>query len=447
MPRILFESRIKFIAFLLIIPLTCASAIIKKTASAEKKDARVRVIKNSNGTWELLVNNKPYFIKGVVFSPVKIGEDPGSASMRDWMYYDDNNDEINDVAFQSWLDTNANNKKDANEEDIGDFRLLKEMGCNTIRLYHVPSDNPILGDIYKSNSSTALQFGHPVNKELLRKLYKDFGIMVIMGNFVGSWTIGSGASWDEGTDYNNPRHVENIKKSVKAMVLDNKDEPYVLMWLLGNENNIADWSRCNAKAAPKAYAKLIGQLAEMIHKLDPQHPVAVCDGDSFNTLPAYAKYAQEIDILAFNSYRGAFGFGNLWKECKRTFDKPVFISEFGAAAYNINTGEEEDYQLNYINGCWRDIVQNSSRYYEKGKKLSGNSLGAVVFDWIDRWYMDGSPSGHNPGRRYFNSPDNLRHEEWFGIVSMGDGNDWLLRHKRKTYNYLKDIWSRDNFSF
>lgn len=410
----------------------------------EEKGARVKVIKYNNGAWELLVNNKPYFIKGVIFTPVKIGESPDMSTMRDWMYYDDNNDGINDAAYQTWVDKNKNNKKDSDENVIGDFQLLKDMGCNTIRTYHIASNNPILGDLYKKSLGTALQFNHPVNKQLLRKLYNDYGIMVIMGNFAGSWTIGSGASWEEGTDYTNPKHRENIKKSVRAMVLDNKDEPYVLMWLLGNENNIAAWSRCNAMTESETYAKLIGEIADMIHELDPEHPVAVCDGDNFNTLRQYAKYAESIDIIAYNSYRGKYGFGHLWREVKRIFDRPIFISEYGIFAYNKEVGEEEDFQLEYAKGCWRDIERNSAEYYgdtaKKGLKSAGNSIGGTAFDWLDRWYMDGTPYKHNPGLRLWNSPDGLRHEEWFGIMSMGDGSDSLMRQKRKVYNYFKNVW-------
>ena len=408
----------------------------------QERGGKVKVVQCHNGTWQLLVNEKPYLIKGTVFGPVKIGEDPSEATMHDWMQYDDNGDGVNDIAYQTWLDTNKNNKKDPTERIYGDFKLLKEMGCNTIRLYHVPSDNPILGDIYKKDSSTALQFDHAVNKELLNQLYKDYGIMVIMGNFLGSWTIGSGASWEKGTDYTNPKHCANIKKSVKAMVLDNKDEPYVLMWLLGNENNIANWSHCNAKSQPEAYAKLIGELTDMIHKLDPEHPVAVCDGDNFNTLRQYAKYSKEIDIIAYNSYRGKYGFGSLWKGSKSILDKPIFISEFGLFAYNSKVGEDEDLQLEYNKKCWQDIVLNSKEQYRSDNNYAGNCIGGVVFDWVDRWYMDGTPYEHNPGTQYWSaSPDHLQHEEWFGIVSMGNGSDTLMRQKRKIYDYFKDAWN------
>ncbi|MBN1225403.1 MAG: hypothetical protein JXA79_00295 [Deltaproteobacteria bacterium] len=437
----------KLIFILTIISFTAfLTANLSAKEILEQRGGKIKVIKYDDGTWQLLVDDKPYFIKGVMFVPVKIGEGPSQSTMRDWMYYDDDNDGLNDIAYQTWLDENNNNQRDPQEKVIGDFQLLKDMGCNTIRIYHFASDNPLLGNLYKENPSTRLQFDHPVNKQILRQLYNDYGVMVIMGNFLGAWTIGSGASWEEGTDYTNPQHRENIKKSVRAMVLDNKDEPYVLMWLLGNENNLGIWTRCNAIIHPEEYAKFIGELADMIHELDPDHPVAVCDGDNFNTLRQYAEHAQGIDIIGYNSYRGKLGFGFLWKEVKMIFDRPIFISEFGIFAYNTQVGEDQDMQLEYIKGCWQDIVRNSAENYgtviERKLKPSGNSIGGVVFDWLDRWYMDGTPYEHNPGTRSWDSPDGLRHEEWFGITSMGDGHDPLLRQKRKAYDYLKEAWNQ-----
>ena len=399
----------------------------------------VKVIKQKDGSWQLLADGKHYFIKGVVFSPVKIGESPDDATVHNWMDYDNDHDDRNDIAFKTWADKNHNNHKD--------------LGINTIREYHVASDNPILGDIYKTNPSTALQFDRPVNKPLLRQLFYGYGIRVIMGNFLGSWTVGSGASWDEGTDYTNPKHIENIKKSVKAMVLDNKDEPYVLMWELGNENNIAEWSHCNAKQYPQAYAKLIGELAHMVHQLDPRHPVAASLGDAgiMNQamLKLFAQYAPEVDIVDFNAYRGPYGFGSIWKEVKKCFDRPVLIAEFGTGAYNAQKSEDQVWQDKYIRGCWKDIVLNSSDYYDPNDqtKASGNSIGGVIFDWVDRWYMDGSPSIHNAGSKPGNSRDGMDHEEWFGIMSMGDGSDTLMRQERKICTFLKETWTKDKPAF
>jgi beta-glucuronidase len=441
----------KILASLLLLIFLSVPAVQSK--EIQNTQGEVKVSKKEDGTWQLLVDDKPYFIKGVVFSPVKIGESPNNSTARNWMDYDDDHDGRNDVAFQSWLDKNRNNHKDKNEPEVGDFQLLKDLGANTLRFYHMASNNPILDNIYKSNPSTALQFDRPVNKDLLRKLYSDYGIRIIVGNFLGLWTIGSGASWEEGTDYTNPKQIQNLKNSVRAMVLDNKDEPYVLMWELGNENNIAEWAHCNAKQNPESYAKLIGELAHMIHQLDPNHPVAVNMGDggiaNQDFLKLFAQYAPEVNIVSYNAYRGKNGFGSLWKEVKLYFDRPIFIAEFGTPAYNIKKGEDEDWQEKYLQGCWKDIVLNSAEYYQQDatRNGAGNSIGGIVFDWIDRWYMDGSPTAHNPGSRPWNTPDGIVNEEWYGIMSMGDGSDSLMRQKRKICTYWKSAWGQENVQY
>lgn len=407
---------------------------------------KVKAVKYENGDWQLLVDGKPYFIKGVIFTPVMIGESPGKATMRDWMYYDEDKNGKNDIGYDVWVDKNKNNVQDADEVPVGDFKILKDMGCNTIRLYHLPSDNPILGDIYKKNPSIQLQFDHSVNKELLTFLYKTYGIRVIMGNFLGSWTIGSGTSWEEGCDYTNPSHKENIKKSVQAMVEDNKDEPYVLLWLLGNENNIATWSNCNARTHYKEYLQLVNEIAGMIHKIDPNHPVALCEGYKIADLNLYKEYIPEIDIIAYNAYMGRWGFGTLWRTTKREFDRAVFICEYGLFAYNTKDGYSQEQQLEYHKGCYADLMANKAK--SKSSKGVGNCIGSVIFDYLDRWYMDGMPFEQNPGTKPWPfSVDRLDHEEYFGITSMGDGEHNIFKRQlRAAYYFYKQKWTKGSDS-
>lgn len=122
----------------------------------EKRGGKVKVVKYKDGSWQLLVNDKPYFIRGVVFNPVNIGQAPDDATQQDWMDEDDNQDGIIDIPYQSWLDKNKNNIRDDDEPLEGDFSLLKKMGVNTIRLYHLPSNNSLVGDIYKSDKNTEI---------------------------------------------------------------------------------------------------------------------------------------------------------------------------------------------------------------------------------------------------------------------------------------------------
>jgi hypothetical protein len=40
-----------------------------------------------------------------------------------------------DTAYESWIDSNGNHKRDSKEPLVGDFQLMKDMGVNTIRLF------------------------------------------------------------------------------------------------------------------------------------------------------------------------------------------------------------------------------------------------------------------------------------------------------------------------
>jgi Beta-galactosidase/beta-glucuronidase len=281
----------------------------------KRGNGKVVLVQYSNGQWQMLVEAKPYFIKGVVYEPVKIGRRLTESNM--WMNYDFNQNGKPDTAYDAWVDKNNNNVQDKDEPVIGDFQLLKEMGCNTIRIYHHVN----------------------IKKEVLRDLFRRFGIRVILGNLFGAYTWGSGASWEKGTDYTDPLQRQNMLEDLRKMVLEYKDEPYVLFWMLGNENDVAGskenstLNNTNARLYPEVYAKFVNEAAKLIHKLDPNHPVGVSNA-MLRLMKYYNQYSPEIDIIGLNAYTGAYGFGTLWNRVKVDFDRPVVITEYGAGCYN-----------------------------------------------------------------------------------------------------------------
>lgn len=385
---------------------------------------KVQVVQYDNGHWQLLVNGKPFFVKGLTFLPTPVGRGPDDGSLNDWMNVDTNKNNINDIAYETWIDKNGNNKRDPDEKTVGDFKLLQEMGANAVRVF----------------------YDEHIDKELLRKLHQDYGVYVIMCNFIGAYTVGSGASWEQGTDYTNKEHKKNMKQNVTEMVLAYKDEPFILMWLLGNENNLsADYSginttRTNASRYPEEYAKFLNEMAALIHKLDPDHPVAT-GNLQLRMIDLFNKYCPELDILGVNSYRGKEGFGSLWEEVKVTFDRPVIITEFGCDAYWEGKGEDELAQSNYHKNCWYDINYNTAAGWGQG-----NSIGGIVFEWLDEWWKDnvsGDPASHQQtvSQGDMNFPDGRSHEEWFGICSQGNGkHSPFLRRPRQAYYLYKDLW-------
>ncbi len=424
------------------IVLTWPGTLLKKTFWDKIVDAfnerfglrkYVRVVKNpkkslggkkvrlvqcpESGHWQVLVDEKPFMIQAVTYQATTVGQSPDKGTLADWMLEDINKNGLPDGPYDSWVDKNLNNKQDSDEPVVGDFQLLKEMGANTIRVYKQPY-NP--------------------DKKLLRKLYNDYGIMVIMGDFLGKYALGSGATWFEGTDYENPEHKKTMMESVRKMVEEFKDEPYILMWLLGNENNYG--LGCNADKKPQAYYQFIEEVALMIKSIDKNHPVAICNGDTL-FLDIFAESCPSVDAFAVNAYRGNYGFGSLWDQVFDATGKAAFVTEYGCPAYSnfLSREDAEQAQADYHKGAWEDIMFNSFGT----KDGVGNAIGGVVFEWNDEWWKNYEPAYHDKTAGALGPfPDGYMYEEWFGITGQGDGkNSPFLRHLRKSYDYYKKVWN------
>lgn len=394
-----------------------------------------RLVRYENGHWQLLVDRKPFLIKAVAYAPSPVGKSPNDGSLDpngDWQKADaDGNGKI-DGPFDSWLDKNKNNKQDPDEPTVGDFQLMKEMGVNALRVYH-----------------------HGLNKELFRSLYKDYGIRLVMGDMLGMYAAGSGADWYQGTDYTNPEHLENMRKSVRQMVEEYKDEPYVLLWMLGNESNYGfpgdpdpksnnAGLGSNAKNQPEAHYAFVNEVAGMIKEIDPTRPVGFSNGEVV-TIDILAKHSHNIDVFGVNAYRGSNGFGrSFWEDIRTHMDKPVLLTEYGCPAYYAGKDQDfaEEKQLEYHKGNWEDILYNTA-----GSGF-GNAIGGTAFEFVDEWWKSGLPpkfsaSEHETAGDFRAAfPDGWMHEEWLGLMSQGDGSrSPYLRQARKAYGYYKKVWN------
>lgn len=367
---------------------------------------KVKLIQFDSGDWQFSVDGKPFMVKAVAYSPALIGQSPDEGTLSDWAK--------GTAMYKAWVDKNRNNRQDPDEKEAGDFQLMKEMGVNTIRIYD-----------HEQNS----------NQELFREMHKKYGFMLIMGDLLGTYAVGSGVSWYRGTNYDDPVQQERLKERVRKMVTKYKDEPYVLMWMLGNETNYGVAN--SAKRFPRPFYKFVNEVAKMIKEIDPNHPVAVCNGDLLY-LDIFAALCPDVDILGTNSYRGWHGFG-FWKDVKRACNKPVIITEFGAPAYwDAHTeSEAERAQAEYHIGSWTDIKYNSAGYG------AGNALGGVVFEWVDEWWKAYEPMLHDTHKQW---PGPVKggwfYEEWLGLTSQGDGkNSPFMRQLRKSYFAYKKMWN------
>lgn len=384
-------------------------------------NGRVHLVQYETGDWQLIVDGKPYVIHGVTYAATRVGQSPDDGTLTSWMEDDFNHNGKADGPYDAFVDRNRNNKQDRDEPSVGDFTLMKEMGVNTIRVYHHPK---------------------PVKKEVLRDMYRNYGIRVVMGDFLGKYALGSGAKWNPGTDYTDEEQKKNMMDSVLNMVREFKDEPFVLFWLLGNENVYG--YACNADKEPEAFYRFASEVAAKIKEIDPDHPVALCNGDVLY-LDKFGRFATNIDIFGANAYRGEFGFGSFWQQVKEEADKPAFITEYGCSAYVQNADEKkardegDQVQAEYLAGSWEDIEDNMA--FGGG---AGNSLGGIAFEWLDEWWKAYEPAQHDwKGNWVGPFPDGTMHEEWLGLFGQGDGKmSPFLREPRRVYDMYKRAWKR-----
>ena len=383
-------------------------------ASSQSK-AYIRKLPESR--YQLIVDGKPYIVKGVCYNPIPIG----SNHEYDW-----------------W--------SDPNKPWFVDGKLMQAMGVNTIRIYETSGN-------------------HENVRQVIRDLYEKYGIRTILGHWLGFWEYPCSLYGDE-------KFREKIRKEVLEMVNLYKDEPGVLMWILGNENNysfsgqINPWSSDEVDKEPdpakrksmkaKIYYSFVNELSNEIHKVDPNHPVALGNGELI-ALDVAKQFAPDVDLVACIIYRGKT-FGNLFNSLKVAFDKPILIAEFGADAYDAYLKkEDQSMQAFFLESQWHQIYENLS----SSKEGAGNCIGGTSFEWNDEWWkhdennaegwkIHDTASNWSNGSYYFDikAANNMNmNEEWFGIVALSDEivDGLNKRIPRKAYYVIKEFWKSPVF--
>ncbi len=380
-------------------------------ASSVPKPSKVTVKKFKNSRYELLVNNKNYIVRGVCYNPVPVGEN----HEYDWW---------TDLA-KPW---------------IADGKLMKEMGVNTIRIYQL-SSNP------------------DAVRAVIRDFYNLYGIRVMLGNWLGFWNYPC-------PFYGDKNFQAQVKSEVLEMVKLYKDEPGVLFWVLGNENNyscrgqVRPWSSDEIDKEPnpskqvemrfRTYYNFLNDLAKEIHKIDPNHPVAIGNGEQVG-LEYANQVCPDVDIIACIIYRGKT-FGNLFNSIKLSFDRPIVIAEFGADAYDAFLNkEDQNMQAFFLENQWDQIYKNLNN----SKAGAGNCLGGTMFEWTDEWWkhnesdaegwkIHDTGSNWQNGNYYFDNKGGTSNmnEEWFGIVAVSQEleNGINKRFPRKAYYVVREFW-------
>jgi len=126
-----------------------------------------------------------------------------------------------------------------------------------------------------------------------------------------------------GFDYDNTKAVAKQLELLKSQVLEYRDHPALLLWVVGNELNF--------EKNPKVW-DAVNDLSRMIHELDPNHPTTTAlAGFSLETVNLVQTRAADLDFLSFQMYYDIINLPNYLR--KAAWDKPYLVTEWGATGH------------------------------------------------------------------------------------------------------------------
>jgi hypothetical protein len=203
--------------------------------------------------------------------------------------------------------------------------------------------------------------------------------------------------------------VSVVTERVRAV----KDHPAVLYWALGNEWN---YNGLYVGLTEEQALARLNQAALLVRAEDASHPIATIFGE----LPSADLIAAmpDIDVWGINAYRG-ISFGDLFDAWRARTDKPMFIAEYGADAYNADLpGYDPESQALAVAALTREILEQAT-----SAAPGAAVLGGTIFEWADEWWKDEAGSlteqdvgGIAPGGGPY--PDQTFNEEWWGLVDL-----------------------------
>lgn len=378
------------------------------------QNSKVVTEKKDDG-WRLLVNGEAFMVNGMNWDYFPIGTN--------YMY-------------SLWSQPDDFIKKALDDEMI----LLKEMGCNAVRVYT----------------------GIP--KKWIQYIYENYGIYTMLNHSFGRYGLPLDGEWVGNTAYDDPRVKEILLNEVKELAAQYKDTPGLLLFLLGNENNYGlFWEGAETEDIPmvdrqstiraRHMYKLFNEAALAMKAIDQNHPVAICNGDLL-FVDIIAEECQDVDIFGINVYRGV-SFTDMFDRVKNELGKPILLTELGADAYNdIAQQEDQCAQAYFLHRNWKEIYENAA-----GMGKAGNSLGGFTFQSSDGWWKygqttnldihDNHASWSNGGYLYdYVEGKNNMNEEWFGIFAKGqtDENGHYPLIPRAAYFVIKEAHKFDPFA-
>ena len=192
----------------------------------------------------------------------------------------------------------------------------------------------------------------------------------------------------QGFDYSDAEAVAEQLARLEADVLRVKDHPALLTWIIGNELNL--------EASNPLVWDAVNAIAEMIHRVDPNHPVTTAlAGLSARDVALLQTRAPALDFISTQVYGGIMGLGEAI--IRLDIKKPIMVTEWGTVGHWEVTStswgapielSSADKARHYLQGYQRAIASHR-----------GQVIGSYAFLWGQKqertptWYGTLMPDG------------------------------------------------------
>ncbi len=378
-----------------------ASAGMAENVKAPAENSRWRVAGQ-----QIMLNGRPFFVKGVNYSPTPVGGTFNWSPFGDWFTW-------------PWHDIYER-----------DLPKLRELGANSIRVYAWYAFEP---SNHNYAHFDALDFKGPPaadHTDFLNKAWnsgKDPIYVMI------SIPLDRGRLFYAGKDRARIKDSEKVyqfyKLTTKWAAEQYGHHPAVMGFCIGNECNEE-----SKKPASDLFWQRLNVLAQIAKAAAPEKLVTTA---WYPHAPAHFKKFplllrnEYLDIISVNFYDDGPRYAPYWKVVKKLMldegcIKPFLVTEFGApasihdsAGRSRETPESDDMQSRWISDSWKSIMDHAVPDGPKGPICSGG----YVFEWSDEWWKTNDKYGKAATQdtsRVKKSflPSGWLDEEWFGLNTI-----------------------------
>ncbi|MEO9661611.1 MAG: cellulase family glycosylhydrolase [Maribacter dokdonensis] len=216
-----------------------------------------------------------------------------------------------------------------------DFKIIQDMGLNTIRIFIQYEDFGKNKVDHKKLQllKTLLDSAEAHNLDVLITLFDFYG-----DYDVSNWTL-------------THRHAQQIVNAVK-------DHPAVLGWDIKNEPDLDFESRGRLRVL-----NWLEQMIANIKKWDKKHPVTI----GWSTPEAGIELADKVDFVSFHYYKDIEDFKTAYDTLNSAVpNKPKLLQEYGISSYkgawNFYRGADQEGQKEYYSQMQQVLKENEVPY-------------------------------------------------------------------------------------